>query len=151
MAGSDPNVIPPQNPYVGPRPFEKGEHLFGREHEINELYYLLSAERIVLLHSPSGAGKTSLINAGLLPRLRERFDVWQPTRVNAAPAAGLPAGVNRFVLSAILGFEQGIPQERRRSQEQLAGMSLLEHARPFPGRPARPKTHCSSLISLKKS
>jgi guanylate kinase len=29
----------------------------------------LIAERIELLHSPSGAGKSSLVQAGLLPRL----------------------------------------------------------------------------------
>ena len=45
------------NPYPGPRPFQRGEKLYGREREITELY-LLSAERIVLLHSPSGAGET---------------------------------------------------------------------------------------------
>jgi len=60
------------NPYVGPRPIETGERLFGRARELTELQYLLSAERIVLLHSPSGAGKSSLIQAGLIPQLRER-------------------------------------------------------------------------------
>ena len=69
------------NPYVGPRPFETGEPLFGRDRELRELLYLLSGERIVLVHSPSGAGKSSLIQAGLIPRLRARFDVWRPTRV----------------------------------------------------------------------
>lgn len=63
------------NPYPGPRPFQRGERLYGREREITELFYLLSAERIVLLHSPSGAGKTSLVDAGLVPRLKARFDV----------------------------------------------------------------------------
>ncbi|HEX7180799.1 MAG TPA: hypothetical protein VF756_03085, partial [Thermoanaerobaculia bacterium] len=54
-----------RNPYVGPRPFELGERLWGRDEETAGLYYLLSAERIVLLHSPSGAGKSSLVQAGL--------------------------------------------------------------------------------------
>jgi hypothetical protein len=47
------------NPYVGPRAFRTGEALYGRGRELNELMNLLIAERIVLLHSPSGAGKSS--------------------------------------------------------------------------------------------
>jgi hypothetical protein len=48
------------NPYVGPRAFQPGETLYGRDREVLELLDLVLAERIVL-HSPSGAGKTSLI------------------------------------------------------------------------------------------
>ena len=59
-----------QNPYVGPRAFEAGETLYGRDREIHELLNLLIAERIVLLYSPSGAGKTSLLRAGLIPMLQ---------------------------------------------------------------------------------
>jgi putative ribosome biogenesis GTPase RsgA len=77
------------NPYVGPRPFEVGEPLFGRDREVQRAPRTrLSGERIVLLHSPSGAGKSSLIQAGLIPRLRERFDVWRPTRVGHPLARG---------------------------------------------------------------
>ena len=59
------------NPYVGPRSFRRGDALYGRDREIADLLDLLIAERIVLLHSPSGAGKTSLIQAGLIPLLEE--------------------------------------------------------------------------------
>lgn len=83
-ASSDGPIGP--NPYVGPRPFEPGETLYGREQEITELEDLWSAERIVLLHALSGAGKSSLLQAGLLPRLRTSFDIWGPTRVNQEPA-----------------------------------------------------------------
>ena len=43
------------NPYIGPRAFQTGEILYGRDREVEELLDLLIAERIVLLHSPSGA------------------------------------------------------------------------------------------------
>ena len=109
------------NPYVGPRPFVLGERLYGREREIRDLYYLLNSERIVLLHSPSGAGKSSLIQAGLILRLQKSFDVWGPTRVNQEPAM---AGVNRYVLSALQGLEVGIPQELRSPIDVLAGHTL---------------------------
>ena len=82
-----------RNPYVGPRPLELGERLWGRDEEIAALYFLLSAERIVLLHSPSGAGKSSLVQAGLIPRLRGSFDVWRPTRGTWSRASPLPPDV----------------------------------------------------------
>ena len=59
---SDGRVAGP-NPFPGPRPFERGERIYGRDKEIRELRFLLQAERIVLFHAPSGAGKSSLIQA----------------------------------------------------------------------------------------
>jgi WD40 repeat protein len=108
------------NPFVGPQPFEKGERLYGRGREISELQLRLNAERIVLLHSPSGAGKSSLVQAGLLPLLASSFDVWGPARVNSEPIDPALAR-NRYVLSAIQSFEEGVPEERRQGGETLAG------------------------------
>src|SRR5215213_8233300 len=73
-----------RNPYIGPRAFLTGEPLYGRDREVRQLLNLLLAERIVLLCSPSGAGKTSLIQAALIPRLTSRnFQVRPIVRVNA--------------------------------------------------------------------
>ena len=64
------------NPYPGPRSFQQGEKLYGRQRETWELLNLLIAERIVLLVAPSGAGKTSLVQAALAPELeKEGFRV----------------------------------------------------------------------------
>ena len=71
------------NPFVGPRALRSGEALYGRDREVRRLTNLLVAERIVLLYSPSGAGKTSLIEAGLAPALRRRkFQVSPLIRVS---------------------------------------------------------------------
>lgn len=132
MTGSPPEA----NPFVGPRPIEPGEPIYGRERETDELYFRLSAERIVLLHSPSGAGKSSLVQAGLLPRLKRSFDVWGPTRVNAEPAA---AGANRYLLSALRGFEEGVPESLRRPGEVLAGQTLAGYFEQRPRRRSAPQ------------
>ncbi len=91
------------NPYIGPRPFRTGDTLYGRDWETQELRDLLIARRFVLLHSPSGAGKTSLIQAGLIPALEaEEFRVLPPIRVGMDPPPQvLQSGCefNRFVLS----------------------------------------------------
>ena len=54
-------------PYPGPRPFsgDDSDIFCGRNREISDLLNLVLTYRIVVLHSQSGAGKTSLINAGL--------------------------------------------------------------------------------------
>lgn len=99
---------PLANPYVGPRSFLPGERLYGRDRELRDLFGLLVAERIVLLHSPSGAGKTSLIQAALIPKLREAdFRVLPIVRVGLEPPATDPAGPNRYALSTVLSLEAG--------------------------------------------
>lgn len=116
---------PRPNPYVGPRAFRSGETLYGRTHEIRRLSDLLVAERIVLLNSPSGAGKTSLIRAGLLPRMVERgFQIQPVMRVNSEPPVGSPPDANRYVLSMLLSLEEAIPADRQLPIETLATMSL---------------------------
>jgi formylglycine-generating enzyme required for sulfatase activity len=42
---------------------------FGRDAAVAELYEKVEYERLTVLHARSGAGKTSLLNAGLAPRL----------------------------------------------------------------------------------
>jgi hypothetical protein len=62
------------NPYPGPRPFHRDESrlFFGRDHETSQLRSLVLANSLVLLYAQSGAGKTSLVHAGLIPALSER-------------------------------------------------------------------------------
>src|SRR5689334_4438859 len=59
------------NPYVGPRPFTEREErfFFGRAAEVEILTSLVIARRASLLFAQSGAGKSSLLMAGLTPRL----------------------------------------------------------------------------------
>ena len=62
------------NPYPGPRPFQKGESgiFAGRDHEVSELTSLIVSHQVVVLYAQSGAGKTSIVNAGLSNSLSER-------------------------------------------------------------------------------
>ena len=129
--------IPP-NPFVGPRPIEKGQPIFGRDLEIAQLYDLLYAERIVLLYSPSGAGKSSLVQAGLIPRLAQQFDVWKPVRVNLQPQSDM-GGVNRYVRSCNLGFEAGVPKRLQREESYLSSLTLSDYVAGRPQRPSAPK------------
>lgn len=59
--------------YPGLLPFKESEiALFcGRETETNLIVQMLGLDNLVVLHGQSGAGKTSLVNAGIEPKLKE--------------------------------------------------------------------------------
>jgi WD40 repeat protein len=125
------------NPYVGPRSFQINEPLYGRERELRQLTDRLLAERIVLLHSPSGAGKTSLVQAGLIPSLRvEGFYVQPVIRVNLERPQDVLNQTdilwdlehfNRYTFSALLSLEEAHPADQRLELPRLAGMTLNDY------------------------
>ncbi|AUD03347.1 nSTAND1 domain-containing NTPase [Spirosoma pollinicola] len=61
-----------QDRYPGLRSFTGNEQnlFFGRKKEIDDLLDLVRAEQITVLFAKSGLGKSSLLNAGLAPKLR---------------------------------------------------------------------------------
>jgi WD40 repeat protein len=112
------------NPYVGPRPYERGDrhNFYGREREARELRSLIVSERVVLFYAQSGAGKTSLLNARVIPALDEEgFHVLPVARVGSE----LPPGVdprevdNVFVFSALMALAG-----EETSPETLVGHTL---------------------------
>lgn len=83
------NSPPPEKRYryPGAVPFHTGQsHIFfGRQHITKELYKLIRSEPVVVLYGKSGLGKSSLLNAGIVPACREdgirtplviRFGAW---------------------------------------------------------------------------
>lgn len=127
------------NPYVGPKPFtgEESDRFFGRTEEIAILEGLVLARRVTLLFAQSGAGKSSLLNAGLIPSLQKihtggygvRKYRYQKMRVLPVLSVGgaIPADVreqdvkNVYVFSTLLTL---YPQERQR--RKLIKLSLAE-------------------------
>jgi hypothetical protein len=94
------------SPFVGPRPFETEDRdrFFGRTRELEELLSLIIAHRAVLVYAQSGAGKTSLLRAGVIPRLEEQaYKVLPPARVQCLlPTDLCPEKVaNIFVFHAL--------------------------------------------------
>ncbi len=60
--------------YPGARPFESDEStvFFGREKDISQLLDKIQLEPLLVLYAKSGLGKSSLLNAGLLPQIQEK-------------------------------------------------------------------------------
>lgn len=59
--------------YMGVKPFEAANRaiFFGRDEDIEGLYNLILSEKLVVLFGKSGYGKSSLLNAGVLPLFQE--------------------------------------------------------------------------------
>jgi len=116
------------NPFVGPMPIREGQPIYGRSREIRELAELLVSERVVVLMSQSGAGKTSLIHAGLLPllrsRARNRFRPLPTVRLAHAAAAGEG---NIYVQTVLRQLEAERPVEEQWPAERLARHSLTSY------------------------
>ncbi|MBV7339237.1 AAA family ATPase [Chloroflexi bacterium TSY] len=98
------------NPYVGPRSFTESESdlFFGRKHETDDLLSLILIDRLVLFYAPSGAGKSSLVNASLQPSLRqEGFEVLPIGRVSGEWPNEIAEVNNIFTFNLILSLDQG--------------------------------------------
>lgn len=128
MAAATPTAIPDRNPYPGPRSFCRDERTVfcGRYYESRELFSLVVAHKIVLLYSQSGAGKSSLLNAGLAPLLQEEgFTVFPIARVAGRIPNSIPLDnvANPYALNVLLSWSH---QEDGLDPNQLATMSLNE-------------------------
>lgn len=66
---------PSNMPFVGIQPYSENESdvFYGREEEVENLLQILQKNKLLTLSGDAGSGKTSLIKAGLIPRLRAGF------------------------------------------------------------------------------
>ena len=115
------------NPYVGPRAFEEDDrkNFFGRDEETRQLTSLVIAQRTVLLYAQSGAGKTSLLQASLIPRLnaRKRIKILPISRVSG----DLPRGVDGTTVSNIYVFNTLLNvYGQTASPGELVGLTLIK-------------------------
>jgi WD40 repeat protein len=89
---------PRENPYVGLMPF--GEHdlpwFFGRDRERRIIGANLRSARLTLLYGASGVGKSSVLQAAVLPDLRAVVARDRALRERADPSTRLPV---RFAVS----------------------------------------------------
>ena len=107
-------------PYVGPVPFSSSDHdrerFYGRAREADEVVSFIYSQPQVCVYAASGAGKTSLMNAAVLPILTEHgFDVLPPARVRAALTHGQPNDeiTCRYMYEALHSLATREPTETR--------------------------------------
>ncbi len=99
----------PDCPYVGPSPFlsSDSQRFFGRDREAVDLKHRVMAHPITVLYAMSGAGKTSLINARLIPDLQsEGCRVLPSARVRGSSWKLDPAEIpNIYVFHTVICWQ----------------------------------------------
>ena len=73
-----------EHPWPGLAPYleAEGDTFFGRDREADDLLRRVRRDVLTVLFGPSGTGKTSLINAGLFSRLRQKRFLPVPIRLS---------------------------------------------------------------------
>ena len=97
------------NPYVGPRTFQEADsvYFFGRDREAKSLLMLVTSKPITLFYSASGAGKSSLLNTRIVPKLRERHcDILPIGRVSGEIPRDCAYVDNIFVFNLLSRLDQ---------------------------------------------
>jgi hypothetical protein len=145
-------VVQSRELYVGPRPYEESNAsiFFGREREARDLLSLIIANPLLLIYAPSGAGKTSLINARLIPMLGtvkdpalvpmlgpgKGFNVLPIARVSGLVPEGIDLsatpGSNIFVFNTLVSWrkkEAGAQsaEDRKVAERELIGKRLSDY------------------------
>jgi WD40 repeat protein len=96
-----------QSPYQGLIPYTEGDadFFFGRENDTRLITANLFAAPLTLLYGVSGVGKSSVLRAGVVHRIRERGDIVAVTFADweKAPLEGLKAAVAEALTPRLSG------------------------------------------------
>jgi hypothetical protein len=119
-------AVDPQQPWLGLNSFSESTraYFFGREEEIAELARRVQRKLLTVLFGQSGLGKTSILRAGLVPRLRPagycpvyvRLDYG---RDSPSPAAQIKQAVFRETLASGTWTQTGAAVENESLWEFL--------------------------------
>ncbi|MDX2066945.1 MAG: SUMF1/EgtB/PvdO family nonheme iron enzyme [Haliscomenobacter sp.] len=126
--------------YPGVQPFSSAQSgvFYGRDQEIQDLYRLIRREALVVLYGKSGLGKSSLLNAGILPRCQKegefeplviKFGAWteekSDTPLDITKAYLSAEKADSPILSKILPTEASLWRCAKNRQLQGGGRLLL--------------------------
>jgi tetratricopeptide (TPR) repeat protein len=137
-----PDLSTMASPYQGLAPFgeEDAGRLFGREEAVKDVLDKLREQPVVLVIGPTGSGKSSLVMAGVIPRLKSRMinekkdPVFPVALPGADPFAALLKSIHEAAADpALPGLDSWISEQKKKLERSPAQLRrLLETT--FPGR-----------------
>lgn len=126
---TDEVLVDAEHPWPGLVAFREQDSAYfrGRSAKVEDLLRLVRRERVTVLHGRSGLGKSSLLQAGLFPRLRDELHLPVYIRLSYTEDA---ASLREQVLNAI---RKAVDAENARRAEQAPGTAPIEAAPINPG------------------
>lgn len=128
----------PETPFRYLHWFERkhAEVFFGRAHQIRQLYEQLGTSPVTLLYGRSGVGKSSLLHAGLFPRLEESHVI---VYLRRDPNTGLAAMMATLLKEKKALKEAWIQREEEAQKPLLVIMDQVEEAFTRPTEGVKPQ------------
>lgn len=122
VLGVDPRLLP--NPYRGLEPFDEQhtDYLFGRDDEIGRITAAVAERPLVGVVGRSGVGKSSVMRAGVLPRLRAEGARVAVLRMMGAQS---PTAAVAHALSSLLPDDDPLKPPERMQAVLDAGPAVL--------------------------
>ena len=125
-------IVDADHPWLGLHPFteESQQFFFGRDGDIADIFVRVRGNSLTTLYGQSGLGKTSLLGAGLIPKLRvERF---RPVLIRLRYESGdLP------LIDQVKNALVGLYPEHRKANEDLERVTLWEIVHHLKSRPPK--------------
>lgn len=91
-----------KNPWLGLESYKEGEILYGRDDDIRDLSQCVLNDTDTLLYGKSGIGKSSILNAGILPAARRNGYLPVLIRLSHKEKHSYLHQINQAILNAIL-------------------------------------------------
>lgn len=125
--------------YPGVTPFstEQADVFFGRKQDTDELYRLIKRESLIILYGKSGLGKSSLINAGVVPEVQKdkvynpiiiRFGAWTEDSTQSPLEViknALRTSKVETILSRLIQYDNSLWKHAKEMQLKNEGKPLL--------------------------
>ena len=137
-------TVDPENPWLGLSSYseETRAYFHGRDDEAAELARRVQRKLLTVLFGQSGLGKTSLLRAGLAPRLRGSGFCPVYVRIDYAPESPSPAEQIKQAIYKVTAEAGHWTRPARQSKASPCGSSCTTAATCCAMRPARRCCRC---------